>query len=81
MDSNLTVFSGSDADGTHQLLYEEGVHLTSFLASIKLSNIVNCLALLLNHAYIPEMVALGSAGQLGLYAQRQHYLPFILPND
>lgn len=59
---------------------EEG-HITCFLASILLGNIVNCLALLLNRAYIPEMVALGSGGQLGLCAQRLQSLPFIWPDD
>lgn len=77
IDTHLTILSGSDGDGIHRPLHGEGVHLTSFLASIKLGNIVNCLALLLNHAYIPEMVTLGSGGQLGLHAQKPHYLPCI----
>lgn len=59
----------------------KGGHITSFLASIQLGDIVNCLALLLNQAYIPEMAALGSGGQLGLRAQRLQFLPFIWPDD
>lgn len=79
--TQLPILSGPDANGIHQPLYGRGGHITSFLASIQLGDIVNCLALLLNHVYIPEMVALGSGGQLGMHAQRLQSLPFIWPDD
>lgn len=78
--TQLPVLSGSDANGIHQPLYERRTHHI-LLASIQLGDIVNCLALLLNQAYIPEMVTLGSGGQLGLRAQRLQFLPFIWPDD